>query len=285
MEDARVTEQAARSFLLGDVDDSERQRIESLFLTDGAIRERILQVEDSLLDDYLDGSLAAAEAEKFRSRYVSDRTQQRKLRIAHTIKQHAIANSKTVSAPPSVFERLRWAWPRFDLRVVAPIFASLVMLVIIAAVWIAVRMNRAAGERHQQAAIERQLAVLNSPTSLNTKPAQMIAATIAPVSTRSVNSAAEITIAFGSQVVELSLLWTQREKYPSYHAELSRVGRTKVFQLPPLQPEKNQDGTRVRLRLPADLLDTGLYRITLTGASAEGAAEATDEYDFVIKRP
>lgn len=283
MEDARVTEQAARSFLLGDVDDSERQRIESLFLTDSAIRERILLAEDSLLDDYLDGSLASAEAEKFRSRYASDSNQQRKLRIAQSIRQHAIANSETFSAPTSVFERLRFAWPRLDLRVVAPIFVSLVILVIIAAVWIAVRMNRAADERNHQVAIERQLADLNSPDSLKAKPPQMISGTLGPVSLRSVNSASELTVQPSTQVVELNLLWTQREEYLNYQAELSRVGRTKVFKLPPLQLEKDRDGRLVRLRLPADLLEAGLYRITLA-ALRDGATGATEEYDFLIKR-
>ena len=285
MEDARVTEQAARSFLLGDVDDSERQRIESLFLTDGAIRERILLVEDSLLDDYLDGSLASAEAKKFRSRYANDPTQQRKLRIARSIRQHAIANSQTVSTPAAVFERPRLTWSRFDLRVVAPVFASLLILVIIAAVWIAVRMNRTAGERNQQAAIERQLAELNSPASLKAKPPQMISTALAPVSLRSVNSASELTLKSSSQVVELNLLWTQREEYLSYQAELSRVGRTKVFKLPPLQLEKDKDGRLVRLRLPADLLEAGLYRITLTSPKDDGTPWATEEYDFLIKRP
>jgi hypothetical protein len=284
MEDARVTEKAARSFLLGDVDDSERERIESLFLTDSAIRESILLAEDSLLDDYLDGSLPSAEAEKFRRRYASDSTQQRKLRIAQSIRQYAIANSQTVSASNSVFDRLRFAWPRFDLRVVAPVFVALAILVIIAAVWIAVR-NRAADERNQQAAIEQQLADLNSPASLNAKPPQMISTTLAPVSFRSVNSTSELTLKSSSQVVELNLLWTQREEYMSYQAELSRVGRTKVFKLPPLSLQKDSDGRRVRLRLPADLLEAGLYRITLTSPKDDGTPWATEEYDFLIKRP
>jgi hypothetical protein len=284
MEDARVTEQAARNFLLGDVDDSERERIESLFLTDSAIRERILLVEDSLLDDYLDGSLVSTEAEKFRGRYASDPTQQRKLRIAQSIRQHAIANSQTVSAPASVFERPRLTWPRFDLRVVAPVFASLVILAIIAAVWIAVRMNRAASERNQQAAIERQLADLNSPASLKANPPEMISTTLSSVSVRSVNSTSELTLKPSSQVVELNLLWTQREEYLNYQSELSRVGRTKVFKLPPLQLEKDRDGRRVRLRLPADLLEAGLYRITLIAPEVDGAAGATEEYEFLIKR-
>jgi len=285
MEDARVTEQAARSFLLGDVDDSERERIERLFLTDSAIRERILLVEDSLLDDYLDGSLASTEAEKFRGRYASDPTQLRKLRIAQSIRQHAIANSQTVSAPNSVFERLRLAWPRIDLRVVAPVFVSLAILVIIAAVWIAVRMNRAADERNQQAAIEQQLAELNSPASLKTKPPQMISGTLGSVSLRSVNSASELTLPSSSTVVELNLLWTQREEYLSYQAELSRVGRTNVFKLPPLHLEKDREGRLVRLRLPADLLEAGSYRITLTSPKDDGTPSATEEYDFLIKRP
>ena len=60
-----VTEQVARSFLLGDVDASEQERIESLFLSDREIRETILMVEDSLLEDYLEEIWSRAIAKNF----------------------------------------------------------------------------------------------------------------------------------------------------------------------------------------------------------------------------
>ena len=52
MKDEPMTREAARRFLLGTVDDSERHRIESLFMTDAKTEELILTVEDELLEDH-----------------------------------------------------------------------------------------------------------------------------------------------------------------------------------------------------------------------------------------
>ena len=286
MEDARVTEQMARSFLLGDVDTSERERIESLFLTDPEIKQTILFAEEDLFEDYLEGNLSADDAEKFREQYASTATERRKLRIKQSTRQHALRKSQKVFASASVFEKLRSALPAplFDLRFVVPALASLVIVLMIGAVWMGLRIKRTARENSQQASIERQLADLNSTASLNSQPPQMLLLTVAPTLFRSANSSSELTLQPSSQVIELHLLWTQKEEYPSYQAELGRVGGRRAFKFPPLQIEKGPDGRLVRLRIQAELFDTGLYRITVRGIGRDGAPETSEEYDFQIKR-
>jgi hypothetical protein len=283
MEDARVTEQVARSFLLGDVDTSERQRIESLFLTDPEIRQTILLVEDDLFEDYLEGTLSSDDAEKFRAQYASAPLGRRKLRIAQSLRAHASERSQKVSAPASVLEKLRLAMlgRPFYLRFA---LVTLGIVVMISAVWMGLRIRRTARDNSQQVAIERQLADLNSAASLNTKPPQMLSLTVAPILVRSVQSSSELTLQPSSQVIELQLLWTQKEEYSSYQAELGKVGSRKALKLPPLQLAKGPDGRLVRLRLPSGLFEVGLYRITLRGIGGDGAPETTEEYDFQIKR-
>ena len=169
-------------------------------------------------------------------------------------------------------------------RLAVPLLASLLIAVIVAAVWIGVRMNRTYRVREQQALIERQLADLNSPRNLSTNQPQMLSLTIGPVSVRGVRSSAQVMIQPASRVIELSLLWPQKEEYSDYQATLSRVGGTRVFMLPPLQLDKSSGSRRVRLRLPAEPLPDGLYRIELKGVGADGTAGPAEEYDFLVNR-
>src|SRR5215831_16924459 len=152
--EAHVTEQMARSFILGDVDESERERIERLFLTDPEIRDSILLVEESLFDDYLEGNLNEGDAEKFYQLCASSAVQGRKLRIAqsikeHAIKEHAVANRPETPAPAAARERRRVSWQlwrRPDFRLWTPLVASMAIVVIVVAVWLGLRLSRATHE-------------------------------------------------------------------------------------------------------------------------------------------
>jgi len=287
MEETLVTEQVARSFLLGDVEASERERIERLFLTDPEIRETILIVEDGLLEDYLEGNLTVADVQKFVKGYATNSFERRKLRIAQSLREHALANPPTMLSHVSVFDKVRLAlgqW-RAHRKVFVPLLASVVIAITIAAVWIGLRKNRMARERDQQLLVERQLGELNSTANLNNKLPQMLSASLPPLSLRGVQSSSELVIPSSDRVIELNLLWNQKAEYSSYQAQFSRVGGARVFLLPPLHLENSQGGRLVRLRLYAELLPPGLYRITLSGLAADGSPGLTEEYQFVVNRP
>src|SRR5690242_6419872 len=110
MKEETVSDAALRQFLLGDVGDEERQRIESSFLTNAQARDRILTAEQDLVEDYLEDSLTPADKEKFLSLYGSTPEQQQKLRITKSIKDWAAAEQKVTSIGPattSYWKRLR----------------------------------------------------------------------------------------------------------------------------------------------------------------------------------
>src|SRR5688500_7031961 len=113
MKEEAATDALLRQFLLGEVEDEERQRIESLFLTDSLMRERVLAAEQELIDDYLEGCLSAADRDTFVSRYGDTAAQRRKLRIAKSIQQWAVNQPKTplVTPEPAVS-----AWGRLLKR-------------------------------------------------------------------------------------------------------------------------------------------------------------------------
>jgi hypothetical protein len=278
MKEETVTDAALRQFLLGDVDDEERQRIESLFVTDALSKERILTAEQDLVEDYLEDSLTAADKEKFLSRYGSTPTQRRKLRITKSIKDWAVGENKVAATGPSVTS----FWGRLSARLglkpmfVIPIAATAVIAIVIALVW----LNSRNEERNRQAALNQELARLNEPASLREAPTGLLLLTLRPGSVRGVEAQRELVKASDTQTVELRLVWTQKEHYPGYRAIVRRVSSNKSFTPPVLRAEN--DGNTIRLRIPAHLLTRGVYQVELTGIAANGLTSPTEEYQFTV---
>ena len=66
MTEELLTDAVLREFLLDQLDDSKREQIENLFLTDPQLRDRLLFAEQDLIEDYLEGSLTNADKERFK---------------------------------------------------------------------------------------------------------------------------------------------------------------------------------------------------------------------------
>jgi hypothetical protein len=275
MKEEILTDAVLREFLLGKVDDEERARIEGLFLTDSEAREKVLVIEQELIEDYLEDTLTAEDREKFLLRYGQTAAQLQQLRITKAIKDWAIRENASVGAVPvgpSIWERLRariWSRPVF----VIPIAVTALFAIVCAAVWLNTRIKHAA--------IEQELAQLNTPANLREVPPHMDSMNLTPVAVRSLEQRNEFRKSAGVQIVELHLPWIQKERYLNYQAEVRRVGRDESFTIPNLQAE-NDDLSTIRLRLPAHFLTRGQYQIRLSGIDSGGAAGTTEEYAFIV---
>jgi len=264
MNDESIDDAFLREFLLGKVNDEERGRMEDLFLIDPQAKQRVLGVEQDLIEDYLEGTLTTADRERFVSRYAQTAEQRRRLRITKSIKDWAIAESAS-SAP---VKKSGWSGffgltPAFAV----PIAATAMIVIVVAAVWFSGRA------RHS--AIEQELAQLNSPSSLRDGPVSL---ELAPVTLRGADTQASLNRQLAeNEAVELRLLWIQKERYPSYQATIRRVGDNQSYTVANLQPEG--DGKAIRLKLPAHLLSKGTYQINLSASSVSASAE---EYTFTI---
>jgi hypothetical protein len=285
MKDEFVTDVEITRFLLGEVDDEERQRLESLFVSDPESREKILIAENDLIDDYLEDCLTASDKDKFFAQYGDTPRQRRKLRIARSIKEYAVAEAVLTQTATSVNPKWRTflssLQPRRPLLFI-PIAATLTVACVVAVVWLVQLNSRRVQENSRRVAIERELTDLNAPSSLREVRPQMFSIVLPPVSVRSVEPQAELTPRTDIRVVELQLLWTQKEQYPSYRAVLRRIGKTEQFAISNLHVEKNSGGSAVRVRLPAHLLTRGLYQVNVSGIAGDGAPGQVEEYTFTV---
>jgi hypothetical protein len=274
MKDEAVTDALLRQFLLGQVEDEQRQRIESLFLTDSLIRERILVAEQDLIEEYLEDSLPSGDKSGFLSQYADTGTQQRRLRIAKTIKDWAGTEASMIQSPPvsaSIGTRLR---SRLNLKpvVAIPIGIAAAIAIIMIAVWLTGTIQR----NRERLALEQEIARLNAgPRELSSR----FSLTLPPVSFRSAEQS-ELTKPAGAQNVELGLMSLQTANYPSYRAMLRRVGDDQLITIPDLHAEP---GRIIPIKLPTRFLTRGTYQIELSGIAADGSVSSAEEYRFTVR--
>ena len=167
-----MTDAALRQFLLGAVDDEERQRIEKLFMTDSEANKRILVAEDDLIEEYLENSLTASDRDKFLVQYGHTPQRRRKLRIARSIKEYAVAEAttQTVTSGNPKWRTLLSALRLQNRMLLIPVAATVVIALVVGAFWV-VRWNVAREqEQNRRVAIERELSDLNAPSSLREVP-------------------------------------------------------------------------------------------------------------------
>ena len=281
-----VTDSVIRRFLLGDIDEEERERIERRFISDQEAYEKIVVVEDELIEDYLEDSLTAPDREKFLAQYGHTPKERRKLRIVKAIKEHAVAEAmssqkarSTKSKWTNFLSALRLRNPGFLI----PVAAVLIIAFVVGLVWLMDIRNKREQETNRRAAIERELADLNAPSSVREVTPQTVSLVLAPVSVRSVGPQTDLRARTDIRVVKVPLLWTQKEEYSSYQAVLRRVGDSQQLTIPNLHVQKTAGGTAVPLKLPAHILTRGLYQVALNGVGSSGAAGQAEEYSFTVR--
>src|SRR5574338_857243 len=234
MNEEPVSDSLLRQFLLGKIDDQERQRLEILFVTGALSKERVMAAEQHLLDDFLEDSLTPEDKERFLAQYGETPAEQRKLRIAKSIQLWATAGEQVnvSSAAGSIWSRLR-----SSLRVkpvfVIPVAAVSIIAIVLALVWV----NGKWQQRNRHLAMQQELVRLNAPGVLRdvSPPGPPFALT--PGAVRSAESENEITPQANAEFVELHLVWRQKERYASYQATISRSGTNESFTIPNLQIE------------------------------------------------
>lgn len=283
MKEEAVTDAQLRKFLLGTVEDEERQQIESLFLTDPQMKERLFAAEQELIDDFVEDCLSSAERERFLSRYGETAAQRRKLRIAKSIQEWA---ANQLNTAPVVAEPTISIWGRLLDRLrlkpvlVIPIAVTAALAIVFAVVWV----NRGSRERQRQhLAIEQELAQLNAPSRLSEGPLQIPSLTLKPGSVRSVEPQPELTVRRDVSFAEVGLLWMQKEHYPSYNAVVRGPGDDKPYNIPNLRAE-NEGGKVIRIRLIPHMLTIGNYQIQLSGVSADGNTSPPEVYSFTVPK-
>ena len=277
-----LTDIELRQFLLGDIDEGKRERIEKLFISDSESKQRILIAEEDLIEDYLDGSLSPTQKEQFLAQYGYTPQHLRRLQITRLIKQHAMtaARAKVVDVPaPQRSSFVFRLWPP-NMRIMIPALAVLMIAVIVGVIWLS-RFNRGKFEEvNQRASIERELAEINSTTNPPAPPSQVFSLVLPPVSVRGVGPNNEVTRNPATSVIELHLLWPQKQEFSNYRITLNRVADTEQLTINGLHVQDEKSGRAVIVKIPTHLLRRGSYQVSLSGVGDDGTIGPSEEYTF-----
>ena len=287
-----------RDYLLGQLPESESERLDELSITDDECAERVRAVEHDLIDAFARGELEGAVLEQFRSRYLTSQRRRDAIRFAEALQsldKHAGRGSsseagRTPTTP--VRETRRWR-ERLAL-------AAAVMLAT-ASVWLLVD-NRMLRERVTNAELqrERQLreaapppAVDTAPPPTGREPSPLTVATLvlAP-QLRSARQLPTVSLAVGAGdlAVQLDL---EPVDYPTYEAALVASNSDRiVWRSDRLIARTVGDRKRIDLGLPPSVLSPQEYLIRVSGVPfdsaqgkpARGASEIVGEYRFIVVR-
>jgi len=241
-----------RGYLLGQLSDDERQVIEERIFTDPAFLADVQMAEEELLEDYVFKILPPDEAERFANRLLVSPDQRRRLETTTALKQYSEAAKKT-------FFRSGWG---------LAIAATLIL-----AVGIGVWIRRASS-------LDRTVAALNvgGESSETQSDFRVELPDLRFRSQPGENVVEEpVTVPRQTNVVQLRLP-VDSAAYLSYEVTLIREPDSTLFTLSHRQPVNSGNRKMLIVRVPADALTPGEYRLALKGTTADGRVDDLGSY-------
>jgi len=284
------SDQTIRDYLLGQLPESDTERLDELSITDEACAERIRAVEHDLVDAFARGELGGVVLEQFRSRYLTTPQRRAAARFAEALQsldEHSgEGSSSDAGRGPTTVVREPRRWRELLALAAAVVLAT-------ASVWL-VLDNRTLRERVTSAELQRdrQLREAEAPRAADTAPPPTGPGPSLPtlatlVLTPQLRSARQLpTVALAGSTGDLAVqLDLEPVDYPAYEASLvASNGDRIVWRSDRLIARTVGDRKRIDLGLPATVLNPQEYLIRVSGVPARGASEIVGEYRFIVVR-
>ena len=291
-----------RKYLLGSLEGEERERLEERVLSDASFRDRVLLVEENLIEDYTEGVLEETERHGFRKMFYSNPQRGIEVQVVAGLKQHAATNWST-----NLFKAVQDTWKSHRATLASAVAApsvsgfrkpavAVVLVIAVAIAFLVVQRflhskqapPSLTQEQQRHDLIERELARLNTSGESQSRPSAL-AATLSPGLTRGDDTQPTsefpiVTLPRGAESARLRLLLRSSDnEYRSFQAVLTPVGARESYQVD-LMPFEVSSGVPVLiLTLPIQVLDDGDYSVQLSGQSAEGRTDALPDHNYYFR--
>lgn len=244
-----IDTEVLRSYLLGTLEAEPRAELEERILSDPAVYEELLLLEEELIDQYVAGGLSKAERQQFETYFLITAERQKKLRFGQLLKRYMTsievpALSENVSVPQlnqTLPPRRFWTLLLFAVVIVVVMGISLLS-------WFALR----------KAAEQPTVVVQLAPSSVETK-----GVTVPP---QGFNVKLELAVA--------------NTRFKRYKSELFR--ENKSVQTETLRIESKGEQQIVPFTITGETLSPGDYQVKLSGVSDSGQDEFIDNYTFRV---
>lgn len=292
-----------RKYLLGSLEGEEREQLEERVLSDANFRERVLLVEENLIEDYTDGVLEEKELPGFRKMFYSNPQRRIEVHVVEGLKQHAAKNwwARLFGASQDTGKSHRatlasaGASPLDSLSGFRKAAIAVALVIAVATAFFVVqrflRSEHAPPsltQEHRHDLIEQELARLNTSRESQSLPSAVVA-TVSPGLSRGDDTQRTIefpivTLPRGAESAQLRLLLRSSDnEYRGFQAVLTPIGARESYRVD-LKPVEMSPGVpALILALPTHVLDDGDYSVQLSGQSADGRTEALPDHYYYFR--
>ncbi len=277
MENSDEKQNLIRQYLLGELDEGQRNTIEELLIIDRQYLEETLAVESELFDDYVNDDLSESDQKKFVEHLLSTSIQLKKLQFAKALINTGI--EAAANSPPAigkVYQTEKWWIPASKKSALSFSIAAVIIVVLAASFIIYIIFN-------QHKSLERELAELNSEERQRYEdiPNTLIAGPLQPWIVRESGEMKRVFIPIGTEIVQLRLDILVNA-YQSYLVVLQTGEGQVIFTLSGLKPGDIKGDAVVLINIPGRILTSGDYQVELSGINADGQLERVGRYTFRV---
>jgi len=244
-----------RRYLLGDLSVEEAEEIEQTIILDEKFEAEVLEAEDILIEDHVEGTLSADEALKFQEGYLITPERYQNLEFVATLRRYSSerAISDRVHEAGSFWERLRSFLS--NVPAVAYVICLLLFFGTVAAYfWL--------GRDEGLSKIQTKYSALNRQDFSDLGPYRSISSiSVLPGSLRGTDSTVKISQGPSGDSILVRLgLPVEFTNYAHFDVRLKREGK-KILSFDALSAYKSESSNELRLLLPVAILEKGLYQL------------------------
>jgi hypothetical protein len=264
-----------REYLLGRFASEDAAIVEERLLTDDALYQELLILEDELIDQYLAGQLTDFDKRSFEGHFLIPLERREKLRFAGNLKKYvsragadnsaraatATGPESTMPAvPPPVPKKTFWplTWKRPILSY--SLAAAAVLVLAFAA-----------------------LLIIKNPNTPQSGTGKVLAVELVPGLGRGDGETKQITVTSDTTTVQLQLRIPNDVAYQTYRAILQTSDGREISRQDRLRLDPTSNG-RVICPIPANLLKPSQYDLKLSGINQQGVYEDIARYYFRVTR-
>ncbi|MCI0414323.1 hypothetical protein L0222_16215 [bacterium] len=264
MSDNHISDDRLIRYLLGDLLEADQLSVETEFFQDDVTYEKLLALEDELMYDYLSGKLPLNYRARFQERFLTSKKGQNKLEFAKALNQKvfSIPEAKVTSSK----RNLLWALAA--------------VLVLGTFTWLILQILHLQNQFREvltaQNDLQQKWKMERKPLPQNLKSGEPITLRFLLKSgrVRSSDENRQLLISSQANHVRLELDVKNRTKFKMFRVVLRNAGGQDIW---------SQEGGSPSVNLPAKILATDDYELSLSG-STNGEFEEIADYYFSVMR-
>jgi len=280
MKDIEREQYLIRQYLLGGLDDDERDQLEQRVITNPDYKEEALITEEELLEEFVTGALSAAEAESFTKMYTSSPGQWRKVKIAQALNTYALKHApvaQPVSSQKSWAKSLRELFSTKNRFRQFSLAALIMMLAVGGAVLVYWLIS------HERRGNYEALLKLNRPDTETLQPdSSVVSVSLPPLVFRGTSESRNVIITKETSTVQLRLPEPSGGTH-LFRATLKDNKAVEVFTLDDLRARRVDQHAMLVLQIPARMLTPQDYQLEISEKNPDGSYEIPATYPLHVE--